>query len=742
MKQSAQQVKHKKTSAVKKKQSSPAYLRPHVTQSNHTMLANDKWERQTEETAVFTRNHSSTRIQQVLGNHEAFRTAVIQTKLTMNQPGDRYEQEADRLAEQVLRMENPIMADPFPLTVNRPGIRYLPPRLTAEINIVKDDRLQAKEVAGTIPKPISNLQDQISALRTCGGSQSLPARTRTFFESRFGHDFSRVRIHTDVYAAGLATSLHAKAFTFGRDIAFASGKFAPYTEAGKKLLAHELTHTIQQGASAPYRTGAERIQGQMFSASSIPAYRIQRQCPAGITYNLGNRHPAHVPHCGAVNVTATAQPAGIPNLTWSLLNKTVAVAVGTTINARGRITIDPAQTPGEIWVRAEQPAAGCLHDMPLIIRSHPTGITNTIPVGGPPNPADDYGGVFDHVFTPHSGTVADLQNVAVGERFPNLPNPNGAVHANIPTPFGPFTLHTATLTANATNNWFLDAQGRLNGTDDRVTFEKAGVNVGRFLQSVSNPAPTHALPASFTIDQDLHWYCRLQPAANRWTQFVRVQHTRALRQAGNNIEFVTTVNRVPRTENYTGHPAIFNARAVPNRVMVSPSAGAPNTAMIRADSLPDPVPAGHALNFSIRGNAYGAAINAATGLLTAGSQSGRITVRARDSVAANPNFDQVSLQIDPPQIINARAVPNRVTVSPAVGNAHTVTVRADTIPHPLPAGHALSFLIQGNNLGCNINVNTGVLTVGRQIGAVVVRVRDTAPGNPNLSDVTINIVSP
>ena len=68
-------------------------------------------------------------------------------------------------------------------------------------------------------------------------------------ESRFGADFSGVRIHTGSGAEGLSASVSAQAFTHGNDIYFNSGKFSPGTEAGGHLLAHELTHTIQQGAS-------------------------------------------------------------------------------------------------------------------------------------------------------------------------------------------------------------------------------------------------------------------------------------------------------------------------------------------------------------------------------------------------------------------------------------------------------------------------------------------------------------
>jgi hypothetical protein len=74
----------------------------------------------------------------------------------------------------------------------------------------------------------------------------LDAATRAFFEPRFGHDFSRVRVHTDERAAQSARAVNALAYTLGGDVVFAAGRYAPETQAGRRLLAHELVHTIQQ----------------------------------------------------------------------------------------------------------------------------------------------------------------------------------------------------------------------------------------------------------------------------------------------------------------------------------------------------------------------------------------------------------------------------------------------------------------------------------------------------------------
>ncbi|MFN7949731.1 MAG: DUF4157 domain-containing protein [Blastocatellia bacterium] len=88
----------------------------------------------------------------------------------------------------------------------------------------------------------------LDVLRSSG--QPLDLATRALMESRFGHDFSQVRVHTDARAAESAQSVHALAYTVGRDVVFGAGQYAPQTIAGENLLAHELTHTIQQSAWA------------------------------------------------------------------------------------------------------------------------------------------------------------------------------------------------------------------------------------------------------------------------------------------------------------------------------------------------------------------------------------------------------------------------------------------------------------------------------------------------------------
>src|SRR5262245_16028869 len=104
--------------------------------------------------------------------------------------------------------------------------------------------LQAKEAAGQTPQVTPAVQAQVDGLR--GGGQPLPESTRAFFEPRFGYDFSKVRVHTDGEAASSATAVNALAYTSGQNIVFGPAQYTPGSDAGRRLLAHELTHVIQQ----------------------------------------------------------------------------------------------------------------------------------------------------------------------------------------------------------------------------------------------------------------------------------------------------------------------------------------------------------------------------------------------------------------------------------------------------------------------------------------------------------------
>ena len=153
----------------------------------------------------------------------SFFKPVIQAKLVVNQPGDSYEQEAENMA-------NKVMND---------GTHS-----SSQNYFFKPSNVRRKEPASGNIKPPTETENYIGSLNTKG--RGLTQSERNFFEPKFGSDFSDVRIHTDEQANESAENLHALAYTLGNNIVFANNQYEPSTDSGKKLLAHELTHVVQQ----------------------------------------------------------------------------------------------------------------------------------------------------------------------------------------------------------------------------------------------------------------------------------------------------------------------------------------------------------------------------------------------------------------------------------------------------------------------------------------------------------------
>jgi len=171
---------------------------------------------------------------------------IIQLKLKIGAANDKYEQEADRVADQVMRMPAPAQSSPInsSQTSNINNIQ----RKCA--GCAKEDGLIQKKSSGATPEVTPSINSSIQSLQ--GGGQPLSKSEKSFFEPRFGADFSHVRLHTDSHAASTAKSINARAFTHRNNIVFGAGEYAASSVGGKRLMAHELTHTIQQNiASQP-----------------------------------------------------------------------------------------------------------------------------------------------------------------------------------------------------------------------------------------------------------------------------------------------------------------------------------------------------------------------------------------------------------------------------------------------------------------------------------------------------------
>lgn len=233
-----------------------------------------------------------------------FPTPTIQAKLSVSKPDDPQEKEADAMADHVMRMPDPTTApaakeeekvqkkeeekkeeqvhaknESVPMIVQtkcegcekeekahaklfRMIQRYEDPSSSSadmtDTGSGSDYTVDRKHISlhhsdivqrsGRGP-PTSSIPFEHSLSSSKGSGSPMPGDTRQFMESRFNADFSGVRIHTGSYAESMSRDIHAQAFTHGNDIYFNAGKYSPSTSQGSTLLAHELTHTIQQGAS-------------------------------------------------------------------------------------------------------------------------------------------------------------------------------------------------------------------------------------------------------------------------------------------------------------------------------------------------------------------------------------------------------------------------------------------------------------------------------------------------------------
>ncbi len=256
---------------------------------------------------------------------------MVQRKLTIGQPNDRYEQEADRVADEVMRMPEPqvqrqvepeeeeeeemlqtkplasqitplvqvqrqeqseeevetlqakLLADQITPLVRRqiepneedewPLVYDMEPTRNAGELEEEEEPIQSKLLNHKTPQVTRDLQSKIQSLE--GGGHPLNTSTRTFFESRFGRDLSKVRVHSSSFASELAMSLDAKAFTKGKDIVFGAKQYSPETSSGKHLLAHELVHSIQQGIANPVNNESKSA----ISVQELHAKQIIQRSP-------------------------------------------------------------------------------------------------------------------------------------------------------------------------------------------------------------------------------------------------------------------------------------------------------------------------------------------------------------------------------------------------------------------------------------------------------------------------------
>ncbi|HKP03811.1 MAG TPA: DUF4157 domain-containing protein [Chthoniobacterales bacterium] len=192
--------------------------------------------------------------------------STIQPKLQVDTSGSAEEQEADRIAEEVMRMPEPQLSSGAGSGCKDEQASRVP--------------LQTKRVKAHGSREVAAPPIVDEVIHSAG--QPLAPSTREFMEPRFGHDFSWVRVHTDARAVQAVSAVNARAFAVDRNIAFGVGEYAPQTATGRRLLSHELTHVLQQRSSdsKPLVTGAPLVVG---GTSSV----LQAAPSAAITLSKG-----------------------------------------------------------------------------------------------------------------------------------------------------------------------------------------------------------------------------------------------------------------------------------------------------------------------------------------------------------------------------------------------------------------------------------------------------------------------
>lgn len=203
----------------------------------------------------------------------------LQAKLAVNTPGDIHEQEADRIAERVtstpeLQVEHACACGGgCPTCHNKQAVH---------------GHLQTKHVhtKGTGEIAASPLVHEV--LRSSG--QPLQPSTLAYMEPRFGHDFSHVRVHTDAQAAESAMAVQALAYTVGHDVVFGARQYHPETAAGKRLLAHELTHVVQQSVGVQTELATNKPGDQHEQESGRAALAISGDTPSAVSRQTGVTH--------------------------------------------------------------------------------------------------------------------------------------------------------------------------------------------------------------------------------------------------------------------------------------------------------------------------------------------------------------------------------------------------------------------------------------------------------------------
>jgi len=280
-------------------------------------------------------------------NSNFFRSAVsrhdntVQTMLSINEPGDEYEREADAVADQVMRM------------TDEPAIQ----RKGDHGKEAGESTLQRKESGNSAP-PVSSSVKQ--TLQSSG--QPLDDSTRASMEQSFGYDFSDVRVHNNSLAHQSAQDIQARAYTFQNHVVFNDGQYQPQTSSGKRLLAHELVHVQQQGSGTIRRCADPAKNDPRFDAEAkwtktMPAYTAldpsdktlvdtiitESKKKAGCLYYIGKLQDVFATKVKSAATISTETKASTANETTKEQTRVAKPAEAKNVNIEKTAADDPAR---------------------------------------------------------------------------------------------------------------------------------------------------------------------------------------------------------------------------------------------------------------------------------------------------------------------------------------------------------------------------------------------------------------
>lgn len=559
--------------------------------------------------------------------------------------------------------------------------------------------------------------------------QPIDLATRAFMEPRFGHDFSRVRVHTDVPATESARAVDAVAYAVGQDVVFGTRQYAPRTTEGRRLLAHELVHVVQQAAQPittqprlevsergdRFEQEANRVADAITAKGPLPGPEstrssgTSRQMPLSVRGGSGpgegrsDKPPSMeepAPELPRMDDPAGAGPAqgGAVPMAVTAVDKITANIGPTGLNIAHvppcgaqpaiQFTASPKSAAPVTWSIDPGSAAAVASGTALTPSTNT--LTATLALG-----ASQKGGVLD----------IKAENSQGGDMMPyHLASHPTAIAST--SPMGDPT--DTTLYGGVFNHQFTSHDGQASSLDQVAVGEK-------FPKLPTPEAATHTFDTPFGSATLKTGTLPNTPSASSGTWFLT-----SAGELGGNMDTVFT----PKSAIDIGKHLASGSNPKPK----------------------NPLPA----EFKVDQQFFWWCPHAPGGSrwehVADTTQTQRLRLDSSGTGAefvAIVNTKENAMPYDgPPDVVKtgvtkARADPATVAPSPAGGTANTVQISADAFP----ASRTLHFSIRGNARGCTINHATGELTIGAQTGKVKVRVAN-ANGGANWDEVDVTIATP